>query len=76
MSATTITVDKPLSILPDIRQPLVIESINDVNEKIDTNKEWTEARINLKDLHQHYLKLCKSRLTCINICHTKMCYIF
>ena len=36
-------------------------------EKKRSDQEWTESRIYLKDLHQHYLKLSKSRLTSKNI---------
>lgn len=64
--ATTIAVDKSLPILPDIK-PSADESVSDVNEKTRIEKEWTESRIHLKDLHQHYLKLSKSRLTSKNI---------
>lgn len=60
--ASTITVNKSLPILPDIRSP-IIESVSDINEKPCREKEWTESRICLKDLHKHYLKLAKSRLT-------------
>lgn len=64
--ATTIAVDKSLPILPDIKLP-VVESVSDVNEKTRIEKEWTESRIHLKDLHNYYLKLSKSRLTSNNI---------
>lgn len=64
--ATTITVDKPLPILPDNRPPVVAPAVG-VNRKSCSEKEWTESRIDLKDLHKHYLKLSKSRLTSINI---------
>lgn len=72
--ATTITVDKPLPILPGARSPVVVESVTDVNEKACSKKEWTESRIDLKDLHQHYLKLCKSRLTSKYTSYTKIYY--
>lgn len=61
--ATTITVDKPLPLLPDIKLPPIPESVIDVDKKNHCDKEWTEPRIHLKDLHQQYLKLIKSRLT-------------
>lgn len=76
--ATTITVNKSLPTLPDVKLPPVIESASDINKKVAPDKEWTEPRIHLKDLHQHYLKLTKSRLTSkyiIYIYYTKICNI-
>lgn len=61
--ATTITVNKSLPTSPDVKLPQVIGSVSDVSKKAVYDKEWTEPRIHLKDLHQHYLKLTKSRLT-------------
>lgn len=61
--AANVTVDKHLPILPDIRSPAALEP---VIEKTRSEKEWTESRIDLKDLHKHYLKLSKSRLTSKN----------
>lgn len=62
---TTITIDKPLPIISEIRPPATDEESVITEKTVD--KEWTESRIHLKDLHQHYLKLCKSRLTSKNI---------
>jgi len=69
--ATNVTVDNHLPISPDISPPAILEP---VIEKNHSDKEWTESRIDLKDLHQHYLKLSKSRLTSKNINCTILCY--
>jgi len=69
--AANVTVDKHLPISADIRPPAVLEP---VIEKNLSDKEWTESRIDLKDLHQHYLKLSKSRLTSKNVYCTILCY--
>lgn len=69
--AANITVDKHLPLLPDIRPPAVQEPII---EKTRNDKEWTESKIDLKDLHQYYLKLSKSRLTSNNAYCTVLCY--
>jgi len=69
--ATNVTVDKHLPISTVIRPPTVLEP---VIEKNRSDKEWTESRIDMKDLHQHYLKLSKSRLTGKNVYCTILCY--
>jgi len=69
--APNITVDKHLPISSVIQPPTVLEP---VIEKNRSDKEWTESRIDMKDLHQHYLKLSKSRLTSINVYRTILCY--
>jgi len=68
---TNVTVDKHLPISPDISPSAILDP---VIEKNRSDKEWTESRIDLKDLHQHYLKLSKSRLTSKNIYCTILCY--
>jgi len=76
MVATTITVDKSINKLPVINQPpSVVESLNDIKEKTRADKEWTQSKIILKDLHQHYLKLSKSRLTSKMIFYVKLCCV-
>lgn len=62
MVATTIVVNKPSVLLPTVKQPPVDKSAKD-NEKTSNENDWLESRIHLNDLHQHYLKLSKSRLT-------------
>lgn len=57
--------------LPIINPQQTKESISSIVEKTNSDKEWTSSTIHLKDLHQHYLKLSKSRLTSIIICLTK-----
>ncbi|VVC38120.1 Protohaem IX farnesyltransferase, mitochondria,UbiA prenyltransferase family,Protohaem IX [Cinara cedri] len=69
----TIAVDKSLPIL-DVRQPPTVETVSNANEKVNSDKEWTESRIHLKDLHQHYLKLSKSRLTTLVVVTTMAGY--
>lgn len=69
--ATNITVDKHLPIPSVIQPPTVPEP---VIEKNRSDKEWTESRIDMKDLHQHYLKLSKSRLTSKNVYCTVLRY--
>lgn len=70
----TISVDKSLPILPNVGQPSEVETVSNANEKVNRDKEWTESRILFKDLHQHYLKLSKSRLTSKIICFIKLIY--
>jgi len=69
--ATNVTVDKHLPISPDISPPAILDTAIENNR---SDKEWTESRIYLRDLHQHYLKLSKSRLTSKNIYCTILCY--
>lgn len=63
MVVTTITIDKSLPIVSKIRP---VDGESEITEKT-VDQEWTEPKIQLKDLHQHYLKLCKSRLTSKNM---------
>ncbi|XP_015365650.1 PREDICTED: protoheme IX farnesyltransferase, mitochondrial [Diuraphis noxia] len=69
--ATNVTVDKHLPISPDISSAAILDA---AIEKNPGDKEWTETRIDLKDLHQHYLKLSKSRLTSLVVVTTMAGY--
>ncbi|NP_001153944.1 heme A:farnesyltransferase [Acyrthosiphon pisum] len=69
--ATNVTVDKHLPISSVIRPPTVLEPVIENNR---SDKEWTESRIDMKDLHQHYLKLSKSRLTSLVVVTTMAGY--
>ncbi|XP_050526850.1 protoheme IX farnesyltransferase, mitochondrial isoform X1 [Daktulosphaira vitifoliae] len=70
-AAPPILSEKNLTILPSIRpDSLQIGPILDVNGKNLIKTEWLETRINLNDIHLHYLKLSKSRLTSLVVMTT------
>ncbi|XP_050431743.1 protoheme IX farnesyltransferase, mitochondrial-like [Adelges cooleyi] len=72
LEANETIVDNPKSVLPNGRQlPPQLKPVCSANENIIRNdKEWMDVRVNFKDLHLHYSKLSKSRLTTLVVMTT------
>ncbi|XP_050426061.1 protoheme IX farnesyltransferase, mitochondrial-like [Adelges cooleyi] len=69
-SPSAILIDKSIPILPVIGPDSLRSTDPALDAKSVDKLKWLETKINIKDLHLHYLKLSKSRLTSLVVMTT------